>query len=378
VNRERIVIDTNVILSRAITPAGKAAQAFDQAIEKRDLLQSDATYEELAAKLRSPKLQKYIDEDDARALLDDIHNVSVFVPVENSTDACRDAKDNKFLELAVAGDAKLIVSGDQDLTTLKAYQGIPILTPNEYLEYEHTLSTPTPFAPATQRDHRGDGKSLADVSLDQALGQRALAAEAEAQQTSVQALDAKYEVAKANGTLDTPAAQGLLAQRAKAHREYEEGLGRAVPDSTSSGKDLGQAPPAEPLCVPPYGLDGGFPVEVVDPDLMSRPASSRIVALHGIQVAVPGQLAADRADAFLLLQSNQEPQPLLDRLTLGLQPRERLCTLHEPVIDHDVGSHAVGFRKTRCRRLGALGLRRWNPRSRRLTRRSLWSAVPSA
>ena len=245
-NRERIVIDTNVILSRAITPAGKAAQAFDQAIEKRDLLQSDATYEELAAKLRSPKLQKYIDEDDARALLDDIHNVSVFVPVENSTDACRDAKDNKFLELAVAGDAKLIVSGDQDLTTLKAYQGIPILTPNEYLEYEHTLSTPTPFAPATQRDHRGDGKSLADVSLDQALGQRALAAEAEAQQTSVQALDAKYEVAKANGTLDTPAAQGLLAQRAKAHREYEEGLGRAVPDSTSSGKDLGQAPPAEP------------------------------------------------------------------------------------------------------------------------------------
>ena len=46
--KDRIVIDTNVILSRAINPTGTAAQAFDQAIENQaienyDFLQSKAT-----------------------------------------------------------------------------------------------------------------------------------------------------------------------------------------------------------------------------------------------------------------------------------------------------------------------------------------------
>jgi uncharacterized protein len=43
--------------------------------------------------------------------------------------ACRDPKDDKFLELAVSGHADLIVSGDSDLLALDPFQGIPIVTP---------------------------------------------------------------------------------------------------------------------------------------------------------------------------------------------------------------------------------------------------------
>jgi putative PIN family toxin of toxin-antitoxin system len=46
---------------------------------------------------------------------------------------CRDAKDNKFLELAASGKADCIVSGDQDLLILNPFRAIPILTPGEFL-----------------------------------------------------------------------------------------------------------------------------------------------------------------------------------------------------------------------------------------------------
>lgn len=39
----------------------------------------------------------------------------------------RDPKDDKFLAVALAGRADVILSGDRDLLTLKSYRGIPIL-----------------------------------------------------------------------------------------------------------------------------------------------------------------------------------------------------------------------------------------------------------
>jgi len=40
--------------------------------------------------------------------------------------ACRDIKDNKFLELAVSGNASAIITGDNDLLTLNPFQKITI------------------------------------------------------------------------------------------------------------------------------------------------------------------------------------------------------------------------------------------------------------
>ncbi len=47
--------------------------------------------------------------------------------------ACRDPKDDMYLELAVSDEATCIVSGDQDLLQLNPFQGIPIITPDEFL-----------------------------------------------------------------------------------------------------------------------------------------------------------------------------------------------------------------------------------------------------
>ena len=55
------------------------------------------------------------------------------VEITTSVTACRDDKDNKFLELAVSGNAD-IVSGDEDLLVLNPFRGIPILTPRNFLD----------------------------------------------------------------------------------------------------------------------------------------------------------------------------------------------------------------------------------------------------
>jgi uncharacterized protein len=54
------------------------------------------------------------------------------VAITERVTACRDPKDNKFLELAVNGPADIIISGDDDLLVLDPFRNIPILTPTAF------------------------------------------------------------------------------------------------------------------------------------------------------------------------------------------------------------------------------------------------------
>jgi uncharacterized protein len=47
--------------------------------------------------------------------------------------ACRHPPDDKFLSLAVSGNADLILTGDKDLLVLHPFRGIDILNPTDYL-----------------------------------------------------------------------------------------------------------------------------------------------------------------------------------------------------------------------------------------------------
>jgi uncharacterized protein len=48
-------------------------------------------------------------------------------------DLCRDPKDNKFLELAVSGNADFIITGDEDLLVLNTFRNIEIISVNDFL-----------------------------------------------------------------------------------------------------------------------------------------------------------------------------------------------------------------------------------------------------
>jgi predicted nucleic acid-binding protein len=55
------------------------------------------------------------------------------VPILHQVRACRDPKDDMLLELAVSGDAHLVVTGDADLLEMSVFRGVRILTPAAYL-----------------------------------------------------------------------------------------------------------------------------------------------------------------------------------------------------------------------------------------------------
>ena len=51
-------------------------------------------------------------------------------------DICRDAKDDKFLEVAVNGKADYLITGDRDLLVLHLFRDIQIITPAAFLELQ--------------------------------------------------------------------------------------------------------------------------------------------------------------------------------------------------------------------------------------------------
>ena len=56
-----------------------------------------------------------------------------WVEVDVRITACRDPKDDKFLELAVSGHASHVVTGDADLLALHPFRGIEIVPPHRFL-----------------------------------------------------------------------------------------------------------------------------------------------------------------------------------------------------------------------------------------------------
>ena len=84
--------------------------------------------------LRRDKFDRYLKRKTREEFLKALLQKSIFVEVTEIIQACRDAKDDKFLELAVSGNASHLVSGDEDLLVLNPFRGIPIVTAKQFLE----------------------------------------------------------------------------------------------------------------------------------------------------------------------------------------------------------------------------------------------------
>ncbi len=131
--RERLVIDTNALISRLLLPGSIPGQAVRKAVAEDQLLASDDTIMELADVLARPKFDPYMTVDERREFLRLFDRIAERIPIIHVVRACRDPKDDKFLELAVNGAAQLIITGDGDLLALHPFRGIDILTPAHYL-----------------------------------------------------------------------------------------------------------------------------------------------------------------------------------------------------------------------------------------------------
>jgi len=129
----RFVVDTNVLVSRLLAPRSTAAQAVDRALDRGNLLGSEETLAELVEVLARHKFDPYVSREDRREFIRMLGGVMQLVPITRRVTACRDPRDDKFLDIALAGDAAAIISGDRDLLVLNPWHGIPIVTPAAFI-----------------------------------------------------------------------------------------------------------------------------------------------------------------------------------------------------------------------------------------------------
>lgn len=128
------VIDTNVLISRLLAPRDIAAQAVDRALEGGILLASDATLEEVAAVLSRPEFDPYVPANERQRFIALLGGITRVVPITHKLKACRDPRDDTFLDVALAGGARAIITGDADLLALDPFHGVPIVTPARFLD----------------------------------------------------------------------------------------------------------------------------------------------------------------------------------------------------------------------------------------------------
>lgn len=129
----RVVVDTNVFVSAALKDKSFPALALHVVAQGRTLLKSSATERQLFEVLARPHIAALIDPaaaDWMRKLMATAEAVTVTERIA----ACRDATDDKFLELAVSGKADMIVSGDADLLVLNPFRGIPVVSPAAFVQ----------------------------------------------------------------------------------------------------------------------------------------------------------------------------------------------------------------------------------------------------
>jgi putative PIN family toxin of toxin-antitoxin system len=131
--RERIVVDTNVLIGRLLLPESIPGRAVRRAVDGGQLLVSAATMEELADVVGRAKFDPYLSVADRQEFILLLGRIVEMVPIVRVVRACRDPRDDKFLEVAVNGRADLMITGDRDLLELDPFMGIAILSPAAYL-----------------------------------------------------------------------------------------------------------------------------------------------------------------------------------------------------------------------------------------------------
>jgi len=132
-NRHRIVLDTNVIIS-AILFGGKPRRVLDLVISGSvDCTLSIAILDELRDVLQRPKFGFHADL--CLHIIEELHGACDIISPSMSVNVIRsDPDDNRILECAVEAHAHFIVSGDSHLLDLGTFEKISILSPAEYLK----------------------------------------------------------------------------------------------------------------------------------------------------------------------------------------------------------------------------------------------------
>jgi len=128
-----VVFDASSIVGAALKADSLPERALLLARSHETICLSAAVEAEIRQVLRRPKFRKYISEASRDRILDILGGAALMFETVQQVIDCRDKKDNKYLELALAAGASIIVSSDDDLLVLDPWRGIRIVRPVDYV-----------------------------------------------------------------------------------------------------------------------------------------------------------------------------------------------------------------------------------------------------
>lgn len=127
----RVVLDTNVIVA-ALAARGLCSEIFEICLTDHTIVTSEHILSEIKEKLVDKiRLPQRITQDIVNYLR---NQAEVVVPEELNESICRDKDDLGIIGTALSGNARFIITGDEDLLILKKYKDIEMVTPREFWE----------------------------------------------------------------------------------------------------------------------------------------------------------------------------------------------------------------------------------------------------
>ena len=120
-----------VLISAALSK-GAPFRILEHLIKNNALIFSKETISELSSRITQSKFDKHVSAEDREAYVNNLILSADLVIIDNLIQGCRDRNDDKFLETAVKGDAQFIITGDQDLLAMHRFEGIDIVTVQEF------------------------------------------------------------------------------------------------------------------------------------------------------------------------------------------------------------------------------------------------------
>ena len=129
----KLVLDTNIYISSFFW-GGNPRRVMTRIIDGKDALYvSDEILYEVFSVMKRPKFN--VNHRQIIHFINSIKDIAHRVPILGTVqNVCRDSDDDKILECAVLGNVDFIISGDNDLLSLKEFQEIPIIATSDYID----------------------------------------------------------------------------------------------------------------------------------------------------------------------------------------------------------------------------------------------------
>jgi putative PIN family toxin of toxin-antitoxin system len=128
-----VVLDSSVLIAAHLSRAGNCAELYEEVLARHDLVISQYIVDEVRRNLA----RKFLFPDALidRATASMLRAARLVQPSDVPANACRDPNDLPILGTAMAGNATLLVTVDNDLLALETYGGTRVVNPGKFWEF---------------------------------------------------------------------------------------------------------------------------------------------------------------------------------------------------------------------------------------------------